>query len=186
MELYVPRGVRVPPMSRKELADISRTAREALGIGDETKPDLVRIIEHNLGRLGLVYDYRDPDDPKMQGVEALSWPDAGELWITEDLLDSLERGEGRPRFTLAHEIAHLLLHHDMPVHNGLARGNASRTHKAYEDSEWQADTFAAELLMPVALVRQYCTDEADIQRVFAVSMSAAIARANNMSRHNLW
>ena len=52
----------------------------------------------------------------------------------------------RARFTVAHEIGHLILHEGFALARGAVR------HKHYEDSEWQADTFAAELLMPTFLV----------------------------------
>lgn len=50
---------------------------------------------------------------------------------------------GRARFTLAHELGHLVLHEGPALH----RQTAMIKHKVFEDSEWQADYFA-EFLMP--------------------------------------
>lgn len=58
----------------------------------------------------------------------------------------------RQRFTLAHEIAHFILHRDMLGHGvtdrGLYRSNLS------DNTERQANRYAATLLMPAPLVRK--------------------------------
>lgn len=60
--------------------------------------------------------------------------------------------EPRKRFTLAHEIAHYCLHSDK--HNGFVdtRNNMSRNGSYWDAYESEANTFAAQLLMPKFLI----------------------------------
>jgi hypothetical protein len=59
------------------------------------------------------------------------------------------RSERRRRFTIAHELGHFVLH---PHRLAPQRGGGVNT--AWQAQEREADQFAAELLMPEALVRQ--------------------------------
>jgi hypothetical protein len=89
----------------------------------------------------------------------------GALWINErriyidQTLDPDERpgASGRFRFTLAHEIGHWGLHRSLfspkDPHDDLFRRSSGpsivcRTSQRKEPIEWQADAFAAALLMP--------------------------------------
>ncbi len=94
----------------------------------------------------------------------------GAIWINEQTVrvdQSLEptsnpKKLGRYRFTLAHEIGHWRLHRSLYLENA-AQGNlfgapgapayVCRKAEAKKPVEWQADQFAANLLMPAALVK---------------------------------
>lgn len=77
--------------------------------------------------------------------------------LSEDTYSDLRRGTGRALFTLCHEIGHAVLHPTELVDRRLAamdegalhRG-ASPTHKSFLDTEWQANGFAAAMLMPAS------------------------------------
>lgn len=88
------------------------------------------------------------------------------MFIRKDVYDALHAGDPRARFTIAHEFGHFVLHDGI----ALARSNA-RSHKVYEDSEWQANCFAAELLAP----KDQCKDltEDEIMEKFKVSRQCA-------------
>ena len=60
----------------------------------------------------------------------------------------------------------------------LARTN-KETIKPYENPEWQADTFAAELLMPASMITEDDT-VFTVARRFGVSYSAARIRLNKL------
>jgi hypothetical protein len=68
-----------------------------------------------------------------------------------------EHSKTRQRFTIAHELGHLLLHADEEFHidekRPLARRDAVSS-QAIDPREMEANQFAAELLMPAALVRE--------------------------------
>lgn len=113
----------------------------------------------------------------MGDYHGLTYTNEGNIKIREDVYLNAVEGKGRDRFTMAHELGHFLLHN--PKNVILAR-TKSKT-KIYEDAEWQADTFAAELLMPIDMI----TDEDDIDsisRKFGVSAKAAEVRLNKV-RH---
>lgn len=83
-----------------------------------------------------------------------------EIRLSIPTFEALLRNEGRACFTLAHELGHAEQHgpwlYDQataPV--GLARGNSHRPpEKVYCGSEWQANKFAAEFLMPFEFVKR--------------------------------
>ena len=69
----------------------------------------------------------------------------------------LETGHPRGGFFVAHELGHCVLHTDQLVRlaqmpkvqqAALQRGGQGVAHEAYRDTEWQANAFAAALLMP--------------------------------------
>ncbi|MCU0349360.1 MAG: ImmA/IrrE family metallo-endopeptidase [Flavobacterium sp.] len=68
--------------------------------------------------------------------------------------------EERKRFTIAHEIGHYLLHNklELDVHNETSNSlnwfNSAEQQAKKGIQEWEANDFAAELLMPEALVRK--------------------------------
>lgn len=117
------------------------------------------------------------------GYEAYYDPKGTSIVVRDDVYDCATLGESnslRHQFTLAHELGHYFMHRGLnPV---LPRG-VIPNHEVYEDTEWQADTFAAELLMPfnevVRLNRAYQNKEDLINAVaneFMVSWEAAKVR----------
>jgi Zn-dependent peptidase ImmA (M78 family) len=86
---------------------------------------------------------------------------------------------GRKRFTIAHEIGHFVLH---PERCRPERGGA--VNEAGRIEEREADTFAAELLMPDHLVREAVREQGlDVARLadrFEVSRKAMLARLRHL------
>lgn len=73
-------------------------------------------------------------------------------------------GERRRRFTIAHEIAHCVLGHI----------SSSAEIKSSAENERAADSFAAELLAPICVLRECGVNSADeISRLCGISRSAA-------------
>ncbi|NKD55162.1 MULTISPECIES: ImmA/IrrE family metallo-endopeptidase [Haematospirillum] len=99
--------------------------------------------------------------------------------------------ETRRRFTIAHELGHYVYHRDI-MGDGIDDDRAYRSTDAgkYHNTrigrkeEIQANKFAARLLMPEALIRQYqkkgMTDPADLARQFGVSEQAMKIRIGAM------
>ncbi len=89
------------------------------------------------------------------GVLGLTLP-TFEVYLSENTYIDAENGQGRARFTVAHEAFHGLHHcwqlHDRLEHRTVAlfRRNEIPT---YRDPEWQANCFAAEFLMPEPAMR---------------------------------
>lgn len=107
-----------------------------------------------------------------------------------------EHSDSRQRFTIAHEIGHLLLHGDEEFHIDeklpLARRDQVSS-KAVDPREIEANQFAAELLMPEFLVRKsvktlikedgdVTVEDAieDLARTYSVSAVAMTHRLTNL------
>jgi hypothetical protein len=95
-------------------------------------------------------------------TEAVTTPDNG-LFEARVILDPavyerLMDGDGRARFTAAHEAAHAIFHRkeirsDLP--NGMPQGLYRKANiPLYNNPEWQANKFAVALLMPAPMVRE--------------------------------
>lgn len=78
------------------------------------------------------------------------------ICLSEDTYDGLQVERPRARFSLYHEIGHGVMHVDElirlariphPVFTALMRASIPK-HNAFEDTEWQANAFAAAILMP--------------------------------------
>lgn len=166
-----PRGVRVPPLSRNTIRGAASFFRDAFRV---TSPrlDVIDILEFKLPAIGLHWDIREAGD--LGQDHALTFPDRGTIFIREDVYNGACNEVGRDRFTICHEIGHLFLHNGV---SSFARSAGPTIHKHYEDSEWQADTFSAEFLMPAELVVSLCRCIDDICRIFGVSEHSAQIRA---------
>lgn len=97
----------------------------------------------------------------------------------------LEKDDAQARFTVAHEMGHAQLHAkelafgSFPFRNQVTFARRSRI-RAFEDPEWQANTFAAAILMPMKSLRvlqdQGQLNANELMKVFRVSWPAANRR----------
>lgn len=167
---------RVPPRSTENIRDGALYVRKALNITTPFFP-LTDVVEKVLPRMwpDYIFNVRVKEDMVNEygkGTLAMTTPAAALLEVREDVYEEFCAGEGRARFTLAHEMGHLFLHQDT---GGFARFNRNTSMKIYESSEWQADNFAAELLMPLEYATK-CTGIESIMNMFGVSYQAAEIR----------
>lgn len=87
----------------------------------------------------------------------------------------------RQRFTIAHEIGHIVLHHDMEANYEMVDYRTSGGE--FSQKEFEANSFAAALLMPKEKVTQVWNDLRDVDDVadvFQVSKRAASIRLMNL------
>jgi hypothetical protein len=99
----------------------------------------------------------------------------------------------RARFCLCHEIGHVALHTEQLVRMAsiphrtaaLMRGEWSK-HPPFRDTEWQANSFAAAILMPARGLEEMRADGsltvASVQLRYRVSAEAARIRINTFSK----
>ncbi|MBF0307061.1 MAG: ImmA/IrrE family metallo-endopeptidase [Alphaproteobacteria bacterium] len=89
----------------------------------------------------------------------------------------------RQRFTLAHEIAHYVLHRDL-IETSVTDTALYRSEALSDDMERQANNFAAGLIMPASLVRgkweEGLTTEQGMAAAFQVSSEAARIRMKEL------
>ncbi|MGI5174013.1 ImmA/IrrE family metallo-endopeptidase [Treponema sp. OMZ 840] len=155
--------------------------------------DMERAVWNSHGcQIVLVEEY------PLESIEAQTNFPANKIEVTEKFMIELENENPRSRYTLAHEIGHIILHSKIVMQLALlaARRNTERPIKTYEDAEWQAEHAAGALLMPiVTLLPLLCTlyesnysDRKTVQEVkdiYGVSVRAAEARTRAVLKLNM-
>ncbi len=149
-----------------DVTEVARLVREYWGVPDGPVPDMVKLIE----AAGGVVVYCDL---KTRDLDALSHRVEGLPPLI--FLNSNLPGD-RARFTLAHEVGHLVLH-SIPDDDGAM--------------EEQADTFAADLLMPGPQIRPQLVNLtieklARLKAFWKVSMQALLKRATQLRTITKW
>lgn len=140
------------------IADIARVVRQHVGLPSGTIQNLTGVLED----MGIVVVPFNPGTRMFAGASMLS-----EKPNYVVVVNSQMPGD-RWRWTLAHELAHMVMHHT-PTAN----------------MEAEADEFAAEFLMPSREISQYLTDLtverlASLKRLWKVSMFAILGHAKRL------
>lgn len=165
-------------VSRRSAAQIERLAgavREALGHTPDGRISVQPILEWYLDKLVEGAYFEIAEDRALDGAEGRTdalRPVVTLSWSTEA---KLKRADPRARMTAAHEIGHLLLHCQQPVFH-----YRSPPRNRELDPEWQANTFAAALLMPAVGFRKMRSAQ-QAMRAFGVSRGAAMRRARELN-----
>lgn len=179
---YQLRGYMVSPLSTLAIRDIALYVREQLGLTREAV-DLELFLEQ-LTEFGITIDIVDDED--MPGFsfhsEACCVPETRTIYLTEETYLKACKNDPRTRFTIFHELGHLILGHSKELH----RANLPSEVKPYQDSEWQADQFSAEVTMPINVIydlKLYSSDA--IKKQFGVSEQAAKRRYEQLTKNGL-
>lgn len=158
----------VPPRSWDSIGTIADGFRRNLGLENTPYMPVIDILEKVLDNQLNFVRLEIGEDRDMSGAEGLTDPNGEFIIIHEDVYDAAVKGDGRARFTVAHEIGHLFLHTGIP----LARAVNDGSIKAFLMSEPQANQFAAEFLMPRHLMPRDIS-RSEICTKFGVSDEAA-------------
>lgn len=143
---------------------------------------LGKVIEQLLAE-GVVDVLEDSDPFFKNGAEAKYVPEASCVFLKKSDYDACVRNTiDRSKFTFWHEIGHMMLNHSVSFSRG--EGIEGTEIPAYESSEWQADQFAAEILMPLDVMKAegVCTIPGIVER-FGVSWEAARVRIKQLKSH---
>lgn len=100
----------------------------------------------------------------------------GTIYIKESVFANLSVPSSRSNFTIPHELGHFFLHYL----NGPVLSRNTKPEKVYENPEWQANQFAAELLMPYEVVKNLSIEE--IYLKYNVSYQAAKNRYERINK----
>ena len=165
--------VSVAPMSNKSIKEFARKFREIFELENVLYFPIVEFIEWCLPQLDLNYEIVPVSE--MGNAYGVTHTGKNVMKIREDVYIGAIAGNPRDRFTLCHELGHFLLH--TPDRVSFARGDVP----AYMDPEWQANTFAAELMAPYHLV--YMMSAKEIADKCGMSMTAARIQYNKC--HNI-
>ena len=146
----VTHGFRVEPRSVLDIRRHATHVRKVFGITPNTTFfPMAEFIESWID-WGITYDIVDSTELPI-GVEACCFPEKAIVQLTLHTYESACLDNPRARFTVIHELGHLALSHTRTFHR---ESNQGLEIKAFEDSEWQANTFAAEFLMPADDIRR--------------------------------
>ena len=145
-------GVRVKPLSQAAIRSMTLAIRKRFGFFESYYFPVVEFLENVMPEIFTGFNYEYVEKMKMGGVEGLTIPETNTIRIREDVYEAAMRDEGRARFTIAHEIGHYVMHKNQVPGFSRTKEKLVIDHKVFEDSEWQANAWAGELLMPYHLI----------------------------------
>jgi Zn-dependent peptidase ImmA (M78 family) len=171
---------RVQPMSWPSVDAVADKVREYFRYQADPNFPILDVLEKALPQLPtdeVGFSFQVGTKGEMGSAEGFTCPHGSFIRIREDVyLDAID-GAHRPRFTLAHEFGHYLLHTGQ--NQPFERAMPGQKLRAFESAEKQADRFAGALLMPKQLITQFDTPEAVSIR-FGVSKAAARVRLDKI------
>lgn len=170
-------GYRVPPLSKLHIRNFATSLRHHLGLDRRSDFPIIDVLEFVLPQLMEGFVMQVCSREEMGANHGLTYPNKAIIKLREDVYEGAVEGKGRDRFTASHEFGHMLLHANV----SMARSTGPVGHQIYEDSEWQADRFAAELLMPVGTV-QMCRSIYEVTEACRVSHPAAEIRWDEIKK----
>lgn len=141
------------PLSRKKIQEVALFLRNKLNISFDEPFPVINFLEFVLPH--FEYTVKICENTSMKENYALTLPDKKILKIREDVYELAVQGFPRHLFTIAHEFGHIFFHDNESI--SLARTDEKI--KTFEDPEWQANTFAAELLVPSCRINGKSIDE---------------------------
>lgn len=170
-------GYRVRGRSIADIRGTAEVVRRSLGLA-ENWVDIEALLESlpNWGITCSVVErgYLPP------GVEACFDPDSLTIYFDEGTYRGIRNNHPRARFTAVHELGHCLL-----AHKKLANRGVGQPMQVFEDSEWQANQFAAEFLMPLSVIKTLrLYSPAQVMNAFGVSFDAASTRLKQLRKRN--
>ena len=161
------RGILVSPLSKAKIETLASNVRAFFAYADKHYFPIVEVIEFGLPKLTPNYVFDILGRDIMGGDEGRVLPGQNTLILRDDVYEAACRGEGRGRFTAAHELGHYIMHHEI----AFARAG-SDDDPIYCDAEWQADSFAGNLMIPRNLAEQF-RNPSDASIAFGTSEHAA-------------
>lgn len=163
-------NIRATALSRGDIRKLTMELRKICGMQDVLYFPIVQFIEWVLADPDNDFEYEIVPEREMEDTYGTTNTANNVMRIREDVYEGAVKGNPRDRFTLCHELGHFFLH--QPEHVDFARGDVP----AYCQPEWQANTFAAELMAPYDLVCDMNPDE--IARNCGMSKKAARIQYN--------
>jgi hypothetical protein len=140
-------------MSRIEIREFARVVRKMFGLDESLYFPIVEVLEFVIPQIIEDFSFEIVTHNELPNAYAITKPDKKIMKVRQDVYERAINNSERDRFTLCHELGHLLLHDNSNI--SFARGDTL----PFENPEWQANTFAAELLAPYHLVKGMNVDE---------------------------
>lgn len=175
-----PTGLRVAAKSYKQLEEVAEGIRPLLPTvaGDPFKIDAARVLEETLPRAGFQY-YIEKNEV-LKECAGFSWPEHQLVVLRQDVYDGLYEGNVFSRSTVIHELSHIVLDHATTLYRGAPVGR----HRFFEDSEWQANSLTAAIMMPIEAC-DAADSIADLGSMCGTSMPASTYRIQRLVEHRI-
>lgn len=159
------------PMSTKSIYELTNKIKSVLNIPSDTNFPIVKIMESEILEKLFKFTFEIlPDAEFPYNFEATTDIKNKIVYCKESVYNLACENDGRSLFTLAHELGHVTLHSDITKLNR----DSSKDKKAYLDPEWQANTFASSLLIPI----EECNHLSDNDIISKYNVSgSAVSRA---------
>ncbi len=139
------------PLSRLSKREYVKHIRIVTGTEDIMFFPIVEFMELVLPQLVEGFYYEICSKEKMPNKCGETFPAKNKICIREDIYEKAVNNDPFARFSIAHEIGHLLLHDVGSI--SLCRLEHGEKLKSFEDPEWQADCFGGEFLMYYPLIK---------------------------------
>ena len=165
-------GYEVPPISWGEIDDITETIRLRMNLLDQPYFPIGEYLELVMSNKLRLFDVEVMFREEMPNEYSTVSRDGRLLRVREDVYEGLWRGTGHSRFTLAHELGHMVMHCTGIEVYALASGQYV---PGYRNSEAQANYFASSLLMPKKFFSAN-DDPFSVSKRHGVSRPAALHR----------
>lgn len=159
------------PLSRCDIRCVARVFQKLMG--DEYYFDIIKFLEHKLPKIDPEFTLEIVEDTELIGAYATSCPHEHLIKVRQSVYEGAIAGNGRDRFTLCHELGHYIFHKP----NNISFLRADKVIEAYREPEWQANTFAGELLVPAKVAKMYPVEEI-VQRCCVSYAVAEIQKKN--------
>jgi len=141
------RGFVVQPRSGVQIRALAHQTLDWLSLQGRRVP-ILHIIENVLPQVDETFSFEVLEADEMTkrygfAADGMTVHRDNLIALRSDVYVGALEGNGRHRFTAAHELGHYLMHKDEGMSFPRRSGPGA---KPYVDSEWQADCFARELL----------------------------------------
>lgn len=145
-----PTGMKVAPQSYASLEMAADSLRPFLPMekGSIHRVDGWRLLEQTLAKAG--YTPHIMENSEMEDCAAFTIPSEGLVVMRKSVYEGLFADSVFSRSTVIHELAHIVLKHDVTLHRGAVLG----THRFFEDSEWQAKALTAAVMMSIEVCKK--------------------------------
>lgn len=158
-----------------EIERLAKMVRQELGVAPGERLAMQPVLEFTLDDMVPGAFLAVESDQTMGGAEGRTDWHQPIITLSAGTYAALSKSDPRARMTAAHELGHLLMHTQQPVHY-----YRSKARDPQLDPEWQANVFAAALLMPRPAFRKMRT-VSQAKKTFGVSRGAALRRAREIS-----
>jgi hypothetical protein len=180
----------------EEFEEIARATRRKLGIEHLLRPDMVTVL-FKLQHLGMINGYERVPDCDMPDDLGAFDPDSRIMRLRDSTFVAANEvidqnpARQRARFTIAHELGHIVLGHKKTRHRNLSGRSIEKIAPTIIRDERDADKFAASFLSPLYLAGNPLLAHAgQLAERFGLSNRASEIRLEELQRlyrraHNL-